>query len=148
MTSQANAPGLRLNNVAIAVADLDIMTGWYERVLGLTVAERGRFDAVGADYVMLDGDGYRIELVARGSPGVFVDRTEPPEHLDVLGYKALVLDADDLPAVTRGFLAAGVEIVWADASLGPGRRSTLIRDPEGNLVNIFGAMVAAEERAS
>jgi hypothetical protein len=42
---------------------------------------------------------------------VFVNRTEPPEHLDVLGYKALVLDADNLPAVTQSFVTAGVEMV-------------------------------------
>lgn len=142
----APAGRLRLDNVAIAVGDLDAMIAWYRRVFGLAVAERGSFDAVGADYALLEGAGFRIELVSRGAPGVPVDRTPPPGHLHVLGYKALVFDADDLPAVTCDLEAAGIEIVWADVALSPGRRSTLIRDPEGNLINTFGPEAAARER--
>jgi catechol 2,3-dioxygenase-like lactoylglutathione lyase family enzyme len=120
------------------------MVAWYERVLGLRVAERGRFDAVGAEYAMLDGPDFRVELISRGTPSARVDRTGPPGHLDVLGYKALVLDADDLAGATARMQGAGVEIVWADQPLSPDRRSTLIRDPEGNLVNIFGPAPSSE----
>lgn len=129
---------LTFNNIALAVEDVEGMADWYCRVLGLSRGARGRFDAVGADFMMLDGADFRLELVSRGRPGVWPDRTPPPEHLDVLGYKALVLDSDDLGATTLALIKSGVDIVWADRELAPDRRSTMIRDPEGNLVNIFG----------
>lgn len=142
------ARGLSLNNVAIAVDDLPAMIAWYERVLGFVTAERGRFDAVGADYAMLEGAGTRIEPVTIGEvPRTPVDRTAPPAHLGVLGYKALVFDAADLQAATRTLAAHGVEFVWADQALTPRRRSTMIRDPEGNMIHVFGPLLAQDEPA-
>ncbi|MRX08607.1 VOC family protein [Pseudoduganella sp. FT25W] len=133
--------GLTLNNVAIAVGDLPKMIAWYERVLGLTAAERGRFGAVGADYAMMEGAGTRIELVTLGGTSTTpVDRTAPPSHLSVLGYKALVFDTQDLTAVTAALKDHEVEFVWADQQLTPQRRSTMIRDPEGNMIHFFGPL--------
>ncbi len=56
MPNNHRHPGgkLRLHNLALAVASLDIMIDWYENVLGFTVAERGRFDVVGADYALIE----------------------------------------------------------------------------------------------
>lgn len=129
---------LTFNNIALAVEDVEGMADWYCGMLALSRGEAGRFDAVGADFVMLVGSDFRLELVSRGRPGVWPDRTSPPEHLDVLGYKALVLNTNDLRATTTCLMEADVEIVWADRELAPARRSTMIRDPEGNLINIFG----------
>ncbi|WP_028219805.1 VOC family protein [Paraburkholderia oxyphila] len=143
-TSQTSLPEvgkLRLNNFALAVGDLDRMVSWYVKVLGFEVTERGRFDAVGAAYAMLDGMGFRLELISR--PGTRnkrpVDRTVPPDHLDVLGWKALVLETQDLPVTTAALSEQGVDIVWAELPLSPAMQSTMIRDPEGNLINIFGS---------
>jgi glyoxylase I family protein len=78
-SSRPATPGLRLNNIALAVENLDAMIDWYRTVLDLNVAERGRFDAVGADFAMLDGAGFRLELVSRtGTVKRSADRTVPP----------------------------------------------------------------------
>ncbi|TAL99183.1 MAG: VOC family protein [Paraburkholderia sp.] len=131
--------GLQLHNFALAARDLDAMIAWYETVLGFAVSERGRFDAVSADYAMLEAGGMRIELVLRaGEAGRPVDRTAPPGHLNVPGWKALVLETDDLPAATAALVQHDVEIVWANQPVSAYLRSTMIRDPEGNLINIFG----------
>jgi catechol 2,3-dioxygenase-like lactoylglutathione lyase family enzyme len=132
-------PGLRVNNVALATGDLDATVAWYAKVLGFVVTERGRFDAVGADFAMIEAAGMRIELVSRAD-GEYrrVDRTAPPNHLDVLGYKALVFETADLGAATDTLKRHGVELLWADLPLDATRNSTMLRDPEGNLINIFG----------
>jgi glyoxylase I family protein len=141
-TTQTSPPavgGLRLNNFALAVDDLDRMVKWYVEVLGFNVEQRGRFDAVGADYAMLGGTGFRLELVSRpGTPKLATDRTQPPGHLDVLGWKAMVLETEDLAATTAALSEHGVDIVWAELPLSPAIQSTMIRDPEGNMINIFG----------
>jgi glyoxylase I family protein len=130
---------LRLNNFALAVGDLERMVTWYVEVLGFEVKERDRFDAVGADYAMLDGTGFRLELISRpGTPKKPADRTQPPSHLDVLGWKAMVLETTDLAATTAALSEHGVDIVWAELDLSPDTQSTMIRDPEGNMINIFG----------
>lgn len=130
---------LGFNNIALAVADWERALAWSGDVLGFTVAERGRLDAVRADYAIIDGAGIRIELVARESrehrP---VDRTAPPHHLDILGWKALVLEADDLPAITARLADKGTEMVWADVPVSAGRCGTMRRDPEGNMIHVFG----------
>lgn len=111
----------------------------YETVLGFAVSERGRFDAVGAGYAMIEAGGMRIELVSRaGETGRPVDRTPPPGHLNVPGWKALVLETDDLPAATAALVRHTVEIVWANQPISAHLRSTMIRDPEGNMINILG----------
>jgi len=129
---------LRLHNFALAVGDLPAMIGWYQRVLGLCVTESGRFEGVGADYAMLEGGGVRLELIsAPGAPQRPADRTAAPDHLGLLGWKALVLESEDLPATNAALAAQGVEIVWANRALSPERHATMIRDPEGNLIRIF-----------
>jgi catechol 2,3-dioxygenase-like lactoylglutathione lyase family enzyme len=134
--------GLRLHNFALAVQDLGAMVAWYEAVLGFTVTERGRFDAVNADYVMIERDGLRMELVSRaGDVHRPVDRTPPPAHLNVPGWKALVLECADLAATTALLAAHEVETVWADQPISANRRSTMIRDPEGNLIHVFGPLL-------
>lgn len=142
-TSRQATPGLRLNNIALAVGNLDMMVDWYSTALGLNVAERGHFDAVGADYAMLDGAGFRIELVSRiGTARRNADRTVPPGHLDLLGWKALVLECNDLSGATAGLIEHRAEIVWSEVQLSPSLRSTMIRDPEGNLINIVSQSVS------
>ena len=147
MTPQPHslAGRLRFDNITVAVGDLPAMIAWYETALGFVLGERGEFEAVGAKYAMMDGAGVRIELISRAEPRAPVDRTPPPHHLDMLGLKALVLQADDLKTFTKELSARDVEIVWADTQLSADRRSTLIRDPEGNLINIFGPRFEPEE---
>lgn len=130
---------LQLNNLALAVADLPAVIDWYQRVLGFVVEERGHFEPVAADFAMLVGAGVRLELVAsRRATLREVDRTPPPRHLQVLGWKALVLQCDDLAALGEHLRAEAVELLWEAQPLNESRSSTLLRDPEGNLINIFG----------
>lgn len=140
MSHAASLAGLlRLNNLALAVGKLDAMVRWYQDVLGFALAETGRFDAVGADYAMMEGAGVRLELVSRpATKPTTVDRTLPPDHLGVLGWKALVLETDDLALVTQQLRQHEVEILWADQAISAERHSTMLRDPEGNLIHIFG----------
>jgi hypothetical protein len=45
------------------------MVGWYQNAFGLRVEARGYFDPVNADFVMLTGAGFRLELgVTCGRP--------------------------------------------------------------------------------
>ena len=58
-------------------------------------------------------------------------------HLDVLSLKALVFETGDLAAATDALKRHGIELLWADLPLNAARSSTMLRDPEGNLINNF-----------
>lgn len=142
------ANAVHLHNVALAVGDLDAQVAWYEGMFGLHTAERGRFESVGADYAMVEGAGIRIELISRpAAPQRPVDRTPPPDHLGVLGWRALVLEVPDLAAATAWWRERGVEMLWADQPISAQRRATMLRDPEGNLVHVFGPPLDTSPRA-
>ena len=132
--------GITLNNIAISVADLERSVAWYERVLGVRCARRGEFPALEAKVAFMSRPGVSLELVQVPSayriPAIDVD---PPEHLGPTGYKAIVFDVDDLAAATAELRAHGVLIVWDQALIDfeAGLLSTLVRDPDGNLINFF-----------
>jgi catechol 2,3-dioxygenase-like lactoylglutathione lyase family enzyme len=135
---------LSLSNMTLAVSDLAQMLHWYQTVLGFKINEEGEFPIVGARYAMIEGAGLHIELITRpGENFKPVDRSPPPTHLSQLGWKALVLHTADLKAVTSVLRLHDVEICWAEQQLSENLQSTLIRDPEGNLINILGPFVAA-----
>ncbi|SAK89347.1 Glyoxalase/Bleomycin resistance protein/Dioxygenase superfamily protein [Caballeronia arationis] len=138
------ARGLSLNNIALAVESLDEMVTWYVTVLGFEAIERGRLDAVGADYATLSGAGFRLELVSLpGAPRHPADHTKPPGHPATLGWQAIVLRSENLGEAMAVLRTHDVGIVWAESQLSTTLISTVIRDPEGNFINIFGVPESA-----
>jgi hypothetical protein len=65
----------------------------------------------------------------------------------VLGWRALVLEVPDLAAATAWWRERGVEMLWADQPISAQRRATMLRDPEGNLVHVFGPPLDTSPRA-
>ena len=130
---------LRFDNMALSVADAEASAAWYARHFGFAVARRMRFEPVGADVVFLEREGVRLELlqVATSRRTAALD-AEPSAHLGYLGYKAVVFTVVDLDAFTDALEVNGANVVWALQALEPdGPRSTLVRDPDGNLINVF-----------
>jgi catechol 2,3-dioxygenase-like lactoylglutathione lyase family enzyme len=126
-----------LHSIAISVADLGRSIEWWKRVFGFDLVVRTHFEAVNAEVAVIQGAGFRLELLQvlgrHRIPDLFA---EPAAHLLAIGTKALVLQTDDLPATTRELDTKGVTILWRELDLGTGP-STAIRDNDGNLINIF-----------
>jgi catechol 2,3-dioxygenase-like lactoylglutathione lyase family enzyme len=130
---------IRFNNIAISVGDIERSAAWYSEIFGFRIASRSFFKPVSAQVAFLEKGDLRLELLqvegTRKIPDLYV---APPTHLKTLGYKAIVFDVADLPGFSERLKAKSVEILWADQPLtDDGLRSTLIRDPDGNLINIF-----------
>ena len=74
----------RIDQIAIAVEDLDEAIAFYERAFGLTVSSRGRVDSDGVEEAMLTDAGVSIQLLAAtrdDSPvGRFLARNGPGLH--------------------------------------------------------------------
>ncbi|HHK9461670.1 MAG: VOC family protein [Delftia acidovorans] len=129
---------LRFENIAISVSDLDRAVAWYREVLGFRDVRSGEFANVGARFAFLEGKGMSIELISTGKAQRPATLVEPPHHLASVGYKAIVLRTDDLAQVTQELEHAGVPIVWKLQPLTDDIAATLIRDLDGNFINIFG----------
>lgn len=132
-------PSLRFGYVVLAVDDLAAMQEWYVTVLGFSQVQAGRMEQLEAEFAILEGHGLRLELGKRlgGTP-----QRQPalpsPAFMDQLGWKVLTFHTDDLAALDAHLLAHAVDFVWAARELAPNIRSSLFRDPEGNLINAFG----------
>ncbi|MDL5160521.1 VOC family protein [Actinomycetospora termitidis] len=131
--------GLEFDNVAVSVTDLDRSLEWYERVLGFQVFYRTFSTAVGAELVVIQRGGARIELLlkdgARRNPEADV---VPGPHLLTTGVKAIVFRTDDLEGITEYLESCDVTFDWKVRTLSAdGLRSTMIRDPDGVLINVL-----------
>jgi catechol 2,3-dioxygenase-like lactoylglutathione lyase family enzyme len=131
---------LGLHNVAISVLSIEISAAWYIKVLGFKLLRETTSPAVNARVAFLQKDDFNIELLnlpqAHKIDAVFAD---PPEHLYPIGYKAIVFEVDDLTLVTQELENLRVRIMWKEQVLdaSTGLKSTMIRDPDGNYINIF-----------
>lgn len=108
----------RLTEVALFTDDVDGVTAFYERVLGLAPAERSERHAVFA----LGEVVLRVHVAVDAAPG------DPPAT-DHVAFTVAALD-DRAAAVA----AAGVE-VDGPRDL-PWGRSAYVRDPDGRLVEL------------
>lgn len=127
-----------LDNITTTVSDLEASVAWWQRVFGLTLLKRTRFDAIGAEVAFLQGPGFRLELL-QAADGVRLPEltADPPAHIRPIGNKALVFRVGDLARATRALRDLDVTIVWDQLDLGDGTVSTAIRDNDGNFINIF-----------
>ncbi len=130
-------PPLRFYSFVLAVADLPLMREWYGRVLGLATRLSGASQEDGTAFVVMEGAGTCIELIAR----LDVVRSPPadaPDHLATTGWRTLDLETDDLAALDMHLRREGVTIIWSMRLLSPRRAMTMVHDPEGNAVAFFG----------
>ena len=130
---------LSFDNIAVSVADVDRAADWYCRVFGFKQGYRTILADLKADFQVLGRDDIKIELISQEGVVRHEDASiDPPHHLGKTNIMAIVFRTDDLDATTAEIEAAGVEFVWKNQTLSEdGLRSTVLRDPDGNLVNIL-----------
>lgn len=131
---------LAINNIAMSVADIERSVAWYRDVLGFKLASRTQFPPVSAEVAFMSKPGFSIELLQVPDNYPIQDLlVAPPAHLRPRGFKAMVFDVDDLAEASAELELAKVTIVWKQQVIDPstGLTSTLIRDPDGNLINLF-----------
>lgn len=67
----------------------------------------------------------------------------PGPHLATSGLEAIVFRTGDLEGVTARFESLGIDLVWRLETLTPdGMRATMIRDPDGTLINVLACPAA------
>ncbi len=140
-TNSANGlQSLSLHNLAFTVSNVEKAIQWYRDILGFQVLRREIFKALSdAEIAFLQKSDIRLEML-RVKDGFRINElfAEAPAHLLPIGNKSLVLQVNDLHADTLELEAKGVTFVWKEMNLTEdGMPSTMIRDMDGNFINIF-----------
>lgn len=113
-----------LDMVTIRVQDWPTMVDWYERRLGLKLVHREDHDTFAV--FAFGGGGSALALVG--------------EHPVVLGTDNRVVPnvrVDDLPALLKTLADAGIDVEPGIDGEDEGYRLGRIRDPEGNLLQLY-----------
>ena len=132
-------PPLTFGYMVLAVVDLAAMTEWYCKVLGFTVERTGEQAESGASYAVLAAHGMRLELCSSTAAQTRLEPSlPPPDHLQRSGWSVLTLHCADLSGLGNWLHIHQADVIWSERSLAPKIVSTLLRDPEGNLISIFG----------
>ena len=116
-------------NVRCMVDDVDAAIAWYTKHLGFTVLSNAAPAFAGVTLGSL-------RLLLSG-PASSAERPMPDgERPHAGGWNRIHLIVDDLPAEVMRLRAAGVQF-RNDVVTGPGGSQILLRDPSGNVVELF-----------
>jgi len=124
---------------ALSVADIKSMSEWYADKFGLHVTLDPP-KANGAKAVVLEGDGLIVELIQHDSAKP--RRVAAPgasEAVLLHGIMKAGVLVDDFDKTIASLRAASVPFAFGPYPARAGQRANVIvRDPEGNLIQIFG----------
>ena len=130
----------RIAHVALWVRDLARMRAFYETELGGRSGPLYRNERTGyRSYFVSFGDGPRLELMTRDALGDGPNGA--PSGQDGAGpgwaHVALAVGSrDDVDALARTLLAAGVVVASPPRTTGDGYYEAVVLDPEGNRVEL------------
>jgi catechol 2,3-dioxygenase-like lactoylglutathione lyase family enzyme len=116
----------RLDLVSLLVEDMPSATRFYRDVLGLSAIK----DKDG--YVELESGGVRLALYSRAALAKLLGVPE-----DRLGPIDLSFRVDDADRAFSELVERGAEPLAAPRTMPWGHRLGFVRDPEGNLIEVF-----------
>lgn len=126
--------------IAISVADVAMMSTWYQEKLGLAVVGSGETPDKIVKFVLLQGAGLVVELIQHGQAQPR-SKAAPAltESYQIHGIFKAGLIVAELDHLYEGLKKKGVTIAH---DIMPAQdvpmRSFIVEDPEGNLVQFFG----------
>jgi lactoylglutathione lyase len=128
---------MRVSHVAVWVRDLEGMKSFYVRNFGAVSNEKYENKVKGFEsYFLTFSDGARLEIMRRKDIVNAANAGEPTERI---GFAHLALSCGseaEVDRLTGDLSAAGVLVVSGPRRTGDGYYESVIRDPEGNLLEI------------
>lgn len=120
--------------LALSVPDLDASAAWYAEKLGLKRTSEGHPQGP-ASYVVLEGDGWIVELVHHTS----AQPSSRPSPELTHGFTKAGIIVDDFAAAVAQLRSRQVEIVIGPFPARDAVRANLIfKDNAGNMIQVFG----------
>ncbi|KAH6888452.1 Glyoxalase/Bleomycin resistance protein/Dihydroxybiphenyl dioxygenase [Thelonectria olida] len=131
---------LRFGHVGLSVANITLETQWYRDVLGFKYVDT---EIVGSNLtrqfvILKNAADVRVEF--REDMGSLPDIRNPTNVTELGNVRGLFnwsLQVDDVDAVYANLVAAGVNIFQEPVTVPTGVRFCMIRDPEGNIIELL-----------
>ncbi|MGV8830951.1 MAG: VOC family protein [Devosia sp.] len=119
---------MKFASVRLVTNDIDRLIAFYARLTGQTA---NRFSP---EFGEFRADGFALaisseRLIAQFNAGAAVAAANRSAMIE--------FEVDDVDAALAGLGEDGLDIAMAPADMPWGNRSMLLRDPDGNVVNIF-----------
>lgn len=131
----------RFHHLALIAKDFDQTVAWYERHFGFTVAKEWTLPQMlpGARMCYLQRGSFFFEIIGDGQKLGHHTVTEGPlEDYQITGFRHFAFEVDDVDAVIETLTAEGVPAFFPPTSIEEiGIRAALVRDPEGNTVELI-----------
>jgi len=114
-------------SIRIITDDVARLTGFYELVTGETAVRTGDV------FAQLSWPGVNLAIGSTRTVAMIPGASEPAANRSVI----IEFRVDDVDAEFERLHDAVPEVVLPPTDMPWGNRSTLLRDPDGNLVNLF-----------
>ena len=130
---------MTVDHVGLAVNDLDRMTRWWCVALDASIEYSVHRPAIAMRAnVLLDGDGFRLELLHRDGSRSGHARWDIGESLLVHGYGHLALRVHDVSETFRRLVQHGAApVMQPGPGTQPGMTIAFVADPEDNLIELL-----------
>ncbi len=126
---------LRFAHAMIQLRDLEAGIAFYQRALGLTVAERHDYEGASLVYLRAPGGGAEVELLQE-RPWAY--GAQPEKGRCHMAFTTRTLEAEHARLVAEGFSPGPITPYHANGRLQS--RYFYLYDPEGNEIEILEAI--------
>lgn len=128
---------MNLTSIRLIVRDLKQLVAFYEALTGLTARwlndDFAEIPTPGCTLAL--GSERTVKLFAEGAARAAANQTAIVEFM-----------VDDVDAVFARIAGVATEVVQPPTTMPWGNRSLLVRDPDGNLVNLFAPVTEAAKQ--
>jgi predicted enzyme related to lactoylglutathione lyase len=114
-------------SIRIITPDVDRLAAFYERVTGLTAERPAPF------FAQFAGPGATLAIAAPATVAMLGDALAPAANRSVV----VEFEVEDVDAEFARLERELEDVVLRPTTMPWGNRSALLRDPDGNLVNLF-----------
>jgi catechol 2,3-dioxygenase-like lactoylglutathione lyase family enzyme len=131
----------RFHHLALIAKNYDDTVKWYKAHFGFTVAREWTVPEMlpGARMCYLQRGSFFFEIIGDGEKlGHHAVAPGPLEDYQITGFRHFAFEVDDVDAVIRSLSAEGVEPFFPPTNIDVlGMRAALVRDPEGNTIELI-----------
>jgi len=124
---------------AISVSNVEVISRWYQDILGFQFIRRMDFDGHGVHIIFLESNGFGFELIERDSSKSKKERMPDLEDTTLLqGITKIGFLVEDIDSVAESMKEKGVKIIY-DVTDDPEEDLSwmIIEDPDGNFLQFF-----------